>query len=295
MSPNTFKTELIYYACQPLTFPTHFPYHPSSSSPPYFQHSKQSTTMELLFRRTSNLNKKTKTIIIILPITLILVTVIRLNYPFPKYPAPLSKNPAHLAARYHADDIKITDDQEHCDVFTGEWVPNPDAPYYTNRTCWAIHEHQNCMKYGRPDTDFLKWKWKPDGCEMQVLNPFQFLDIVRGKSLAFVGDSVGRNQMQSMICLLSRVCTSFSFRIQFCLSLQLILFRPVSYYSVSVNSIRFRLIFPVQLLFRICSRVSLPEGVRLNLKMSFGAFQVSLLAFYWDAKLTFGILLINCY
>ncbi|KAG6418179.1 hypothetical protein SASPL_120379 [Salvia splendens] len=61
------------------------------------------------------------------------------------------------------------------------------------------------MKYGRPDSDFMKWRWKPDACDLPLFNPYQFLDIVRGKSLAFVGDSVGRNQMQSMICLLSRV------------------------------------------------------------------------------------------
>lgn len=94
-----------------------------------------------------------------------------------------------------------------CDIFTGEWVPNPEAPYYTNTTCWAIHEHQNCQKYGRPDSEFMKWKWKPDGCELPVFNPAQFLELLRGKSLAFVGDSVGRNQMQSLICLLSRVRT----------------------------------------------------------------------------------------
>ncbi|KAF5749952.1 protein YLS7-like [Tripterygium wilfordii] len=61
------------------------------------------------------------------------------------------------------------------------------------------------MKYGRPDSEFMKWRWKPDGCELPIFNPSQFLEIVRGKSMAFVGDSVSRNQMQSLICLLSRV------------------------------------------------------------------------------------------
>ncbi|KMT18476.1 hypothetical protein BVRB_2g026180 [Beta vulgaris subsp. vulgaris] len=61
------------------------------------------------------------------------------------------------------------------------------------------------MKYGRPDTEFMKWKWMPNGCELPVFNPYHFLDIVKGKSLAFVGDSVARNHMQSLICLLSRV------------------------------------------------------------------------------------------
>ncbi|CAH1413155.1 unnamed protein product [Lactuca virosa] len=92
-----------------------------------------------------------------------------------------------------------------CDLFSGEWVENPEGPYYTNTTCWAIQEHQNCMKFGRPDQDFLKWRWKPNDCELPVLDPVQFLEMMRGKSLAFVGDSVARNHMQSLLCLLSRV------------------------------------------------------------------------------------------
>ncbi|GLT61079.1 hypothetical protein SLA2020_338100 [Shorea laevis] len=63
--------------------------------------------------------------------------------------------------------------------------------------------NQNCMKFGRPDTEFLKWRWKPDECELPLFDAVQFLELVRGKSIAFVGDSVGRNQMQSLLCLLA--------------------------------------------------------------------------------------------
>ncbi|XP_060193562.1 protein trichome birefringence-like 19 [Lycium barbarum] len=94
---------------------------------------------------------------------------------------------------------------ETCDLFSGEWVKNPEGPYYTNDTCYAIQQHQNCQKFGRPDTDFLKWRWQPDACELPIFDPIQFLELVKGKSLAFVGDSVARNHMQSLICLLSRV------------------------------------------------------------------------------------------
>ncbi|KAF3792033.1 trichome birefringence-like 19 protein [Nymphaea thermarum] len=102
----------------------------------------------------------------------------------------------------------------HCDIFKGEWVPDPKAPYYTNTSCWAIHDHQNCMKYGRPDSAYLKWKWKPDDCRLPEFDPARFFDLMRGKSLAFVGDSVGRNHMQSLICLLSRVLILFFQHIQ---------------------------------------------------------------------------------
>ncbi|XP_043699426.1 protein trichome birefringence-like 19 [Telopea speciosissima] len=101
---------------------------------------------------------------------------------------------------------------KNCDIFKGEWVPQQEGrPLYTNKTCQEIHDHQNCFKNGRPDTDFLKWRWKPYGCELPLFNPLHFLNIVRGKSMAFVGDSVARNQMQSLMCLLSNVPVDVSY------------------------------------------------------------------------------------
>ncbi|KAF0922202.1 hypothetical protein E2562_028795 [Oryza meyeriana var. granulata] len=97
-----------------------------------------------------------------------------------------------------------------CDIFRGEWVPAGDgddgaAPYYTNTTCAEIQEHQNCMKYGRPDLGFLRWRWRPERCELPRFDATAFLDLVRGRSMAFVGDSLARNHMQSLMCLLSKV------------------------------------------------------------------------------------------
>ncbi|CAI9111346.1 OLC1v1011555C1 [Oldenlandia corymbosa var. corymbosa] len=91
---------------------------------------------------------------------------------------------------------------ENCELFTGEWIPDPNGPYYTNKTCHKIQEEQNCMLHGKPDTGYVKWRWKPDGCDLPIFDPHKFLDLVRGKSIAFIGDSMARNQMQS--CLLSR-------------------------------------------------------------------------------------------
>lgn len=94
---------------------------------------------------------------------------------------------------------------KYCDIFRGEWVPDREAPYYNHKTCQYIQEHQNCLKYGRPDLGFLKWRWRPSGCELPRFDPLQFLQVVRDKSLAFVGDSLARNHMQSLLCLLSQV------------------------------------------------------------------------------------------
>ncbi|GMN27079.1 hypothetical protein TIFTF001_046107, partial [Ficus carica] len=93
-----------------------------------------------------------------------------------------------------------------CDIFRGEWVYDPNRlPFYTNFTCPEIFDQQNCMKFGRPDSDFLKWRWKPAGCELPPFDALRFLELVNGKSMAFVGDSVARNQMQSLLCLLATV------------------------------------------------------------------------------------------
>lgn len=168
--------------------------------------------MEPSFRK-KNILQNTPKIVLLFTLVLILLTIIPLYYPTLSSLFlwdSLSSSSSSKSYSYR-DDIdgfssNVKSDAT-CDIFTGEWVRNPEAPYYTNTTCWAIHDHQNCMRYGRPDTDFMKWRWKPDGCELPVFNPSQFLELMRGKSLAFVGDSVGRNQMQSLICLLSRVST----------------------------------------------------------------------------------------
>ncbi|KAL1824393.1 hypothetical protein ACET3Z_011171 [Daucus carota] len=93
---------------------------------------------------------------------------------------------------------------EHvCNVFRGDWVLGSDGPYYTDETNCEIDQRQNCMKFGRPDTEFMRWRWKPDECELPRFNASQFLEAVTGKTMAFIGDSVGRNQMQSLVCLLA--------------------------------------------------------------------------------------------
>ncbi|XAR51574.1 hypothetical protein NMG60_11006238 [Bertholletia excelsa] len=144
---------------------------------------------------------RTSTVVILVSLTLILFTVVPLYHPLPSgYFFTSFARSSHSSSRSGVANLGTK-----CHLFAGEWVPNPAAPYYTNTTCWAIHEHQNCMKHGRPDSGFLKWRWKPHGCELPIFDPTQFLETVRGKSLAFVGDSVTRNQMQSLICLLSRI------------------------------------------------------------------------------------------
>lgn len=103
------------------------------------------------------------------------------------------------------DQLSPTDTGK-CDYFNGDWVPNPLGPIYTNETCDLIESHQNCLKNGRPDRDFLYWKWAPRDCELPIFDPQRFLNLMRGKVWALIGDSISRNHVQSLLCTLSKVC-----------------------------------------------------------------------------------------
>ncbi|KAM3387508.1 hypothetical protein ACQJBY_010385 [Aegilops geniculata] len=91
-----------------------------------------------------------------------------------------------------------------CNLFNGTWVRDLGGPIYTNMTCPTIPDSKNCAKYGK-QMDYVNWRWKPHGCDMARFQPQLFLNIVQGKTLAFAGDSIGRNQMESLLCLLSQV------------------------------------------------------------------------------------------
>ncbi|CAK9309736.1 unnamed protein product [Citrullus colocynthis] len=97
------------------------------------------------------------------------------------------------------------DSSTQCDIFVGEWVADPTGPSYTNESCHVIESHQNCMRNGRPDTGYLYWRWNPRDCELLRFDPRKFLHLMRNRSWAFIGDSIQRNHVQSLLCILSQV------------------------------------------------------------------------------------------
>ncbi|XP_028080742.1 protein trichome birefringence-like 19 [Camellia sinensis] len=158
-----------------------------------------------------------KPILIILIPTLVLVTFISLDYNLDNLPFLKLRDinvdesltpPLRCRAVNDSISLRLGD---KCDMSIGKWVPYPKGPaYYTNNSRCVIQDAQNCMKYGRPDTEFMKWRWKPEDCELPLFDAARFLEIVRGKSMAFVGDSLARNQMQSLGCMLSSVSTKIN-------------------------------------------------------------------------------------
>ncbi|KAF5197030.1 trichome birefringence-like [Thalictrum thalictroides] len=57
-------------------------------------------------------------------------------------------------------------------------------------------------KYGRPDKEYLQYRWKPSSCDIPRFNGLDFLNKWRGKKIMFVGDSLSLNQWNSLSCLL---------------------------------------------------------------------------------------------
>ncbi|GJP78956.1 hypothetical protein CLOP_g9214 [Closterium sp. NIES-67] len=115
--------------------------------------------------------------------------------------------------RKHEEDkpeVKL-DVPADCDLYHGTWEPDTEPPLYTNNTCAAISRHQNCQGNGRPDSAYERWRWRPGGrgeCRgLPRFDAVEFMHVMRGRSVLFVGDSVARNHMESLICLLSQVET----------------------------------------------------------------------------------------
>ncbi|XP_072983277.1 protein PMR5-like [Typha latifolia] len=96
----------------------------------------------------------------------------------------------------------LVTNQPACDIFSGSWVRNDTYPVYQALSCPVIDPEFNCQLYGRPDSDYLRYRWKPANCDLPRFDGLNFLTRMRGKTIMFVGDSLGRNQWESLICML---------------------------------------------------------------------------------------------
>ncbi|XP_042513213.1 protein PMR5-like isoform X2 [Macadamia integrifolia] len=97
----------------------------------------------------------------------------------------------------------ITANKTTCNLFVGSWVRDDSYPTYQSSSCPIIDPGFNCQLNGRPDTDYLRYRWKPINCDLPRFDGVDFLMKMRGKTVMFVGDSLGRNQWESLICMIS--------------------------------------------------------------------------------------------
>lgn len=140
----------------------------------------------------------------------------------------------------------ILDVPESCDLFDGRWVyDDVNYPLYKEPECTFLTEQVTCLRNGRRDDSFQKWRWQPTHCALPRYHFFSshrrkttlstslsmkfsptwtvslpvtqdasfksrfearfFLERLRGKRFMFVGDSLNRNQWESMVCLVQSI------------------------------------------------------------------------------------------
>ncbi|CAL9073152.1 protein trichome birefringence-like 37 isoform X2 [Musa acuminata AAA Group] len=87
-------------------------------------------------------------------------------------------------------------------MFRGRWVYDETYPLYDSSSCPFLEPEFDCQRYGRTDKMYLKYRWKPDGCELPRFDGQDLLKRWKGKKIMFVGDSISLNQWQSLGCML---------------------------------------------------------------------------------------------
>ncbi|CAI5527676.1 unnamed protein product [Closterium sp. Naga37s-1] len=92
-----------------------------------------------------------------------------------------------------------------CDLYHGQWVQTQQPAYYSGEKCGWISTSFACARSNRPleMRQYERLRWQPNGCNMTRFSAEGFFSRMRKKSIAFVGDSLGQEPFQSLLCMLA--------------------------------------------------------------------------------------------
>ncbi|ESQ45050.1 hypothetical protein EUTSA_v10010451mg [Eutrema salsugineum] len=94
--------------------------------------------------------------------------------------------------------------EEKCDYSVGKWTYDETYPLYDSN-CPYLSSTLSCQRNGRPDSYYQKWRWIPKACSLSRFDALKFLGKMRKKRIMLVGDSMMRNQWESLVCLVQSV------------------------------------------------------------------------------------------
>ncbi|KAL6655625.1 hypothetical protein ACP70R_006451 [Stipagrostis hirtigluma subsp. patula] len=91
---------------------------------------------------------------------------------------------------------------KNCNYAKGRWVADEKRPLYSGNECkqW-LSKMWACRMMKRAHFSYENYRWQPYDCDMPEFTGPNFLERMKHKTLAFVGDSLGRQQFQSMMCI----------------------------------------------------------------------------------------------
>ncbi|XP_010242258.1 PREDICTED: protein trichome birefringence-like 14 [Nelumbo nucifera] len=98
----------------------------------------------------------------------------------------------------------LVEEKAPCNYARGRWVVDNKRPLYSGFGCkrW-LSEMWACRLTQRTDFSYESFRWQPENCEMPNFEESKFLRRMQDKTVAFVGDSLGRQQFQSLMCMVT--------------------------------------------------------------------------------------------
>ncbi|XWS44690.1 hypothetical protein CRYUN_Cryun15aG0069400 [Craigia yunnanensis] len=89
-----------------------------------------------------------------------------------------------------------------CNYAKGRWVADSRLPLYPIG-CKYIQRNWACRLTNRTDFSYEGYRWQSIDCKTLEFEPSDFLKRMQDKTVAFIGDSLSREQFHSMMCMLT--------------------------------------------------------------------------------------------